>query len=131
VRGLADEPVADAGLFRPLHGERRGLHRRHRTKTVIPIHDEYRGAILDKARLHLHVDLAALDIFQIARQPRYAVAVDAAQIGPDQAIGNGIGIDIARAGDDEHVVDEALQLLVADDNLAATLIAAHARLAGK
>ncbi len=85
-----------------------------------------------RLRLHLHVDLAAFDIFQIARQPRYAMAVDAAQIGPDQAIGDGVGVDIACAGDDKHVVDEALQLVVADDNLLTTdLLTIHARFAGK
>jgi hypothetical protein len=78
---------------------------------------ENRGAIHDQLRLRLHVDFAAVDIFQIPRQPRYAVAIDAAQIGPDQAVGNVIGVAVACAGNDQYVVDEALQLLVADDNL--------------
>ena len=114
MRGLANQPEADAGRFCPLNGDRGGLHDRDRAKTVAAVEHESRGAVMRQARLHLHVDFAAGEKFDVARQPRHAVAVAAAQIGPDQSLGDDGGVLFARAMGDEHVADEAAELIVAD-----------------
>ena len=116
MRRLADEAEADAGLFRPLDGERGGLHDRHRPETVAAIEHERRGAVVAQLRLGVAVDLAVLDDFQVARQPRHAVAVAAAQIGPHQALRDNRGVLLACAGGHEHFANEAPEFLVADRN---------------
>ncbi len=114
--GLANEAETDAGRLGAFDGDRRRLHRRHRSKTVPAVEHERRGAIVDEARPGLRIDLAALDDFQIARQARYAVTVDAAQVGPDQSLGDDRGVRRVRAMGDQHVADEAPELLVSDDD---------------
>ena len=126
MRRLAHQAEADAGLFGALDRERGGLHHRHRAETVMAIEHERRGAIMRQRRHRLGVDLAVGDDVEIARQPRHAVAVAAAQIGPDQSLGDDGGVLGARAVGDEHFANEAAKLFVADGNTIAT----HERLEG-
>ena len=116
---LAHQAEADAGLFGALDRERRGLHHRHRPETVVAIEHEGRGAIMRQRRLRLGVDLAVGDDVEIARQPRHAVTVAAAQIGPDQTLGDDGGVLGARAVGDQHFANEAAELVVADQNAVA------------
>ncbi len=116
--GLADEPETDAGRFGPLHRERGGRHRRDRTEAVAAIEHESRGAVVNKTRGRLGIDLAAGDQVQVARQPRHAMAVAAAQVRPHQAVGDDARVRRARAGGNQRVADEAAKLVVADPNTA-------------
>jgi hypothetical protein len=79
------------------------------------------GAIMDETRLRFWIDLTALDQHEIPRQPRHAVAVDAAKIGPDQSLRHGGRVTVAGAMGDERVADKAQQLVVANP------VGAHAR----
>ena len=80
------------------------------------------GAVVNQLRLGLRIDFTLRDQAQIARQARYAMTVDAAQISPDQAVRDGARTLRAGAAGNKGVANEARQLFVAD------FLAAHALL---
>ena len=83
-------------------------------KAVAAVNHQSRATIMDKPRLRSGVDLAGDQQPHIARQPRYAMAVAAAQIGPDQAFGHDGGIMRAGAMLDENVGNEASEFVMAN-----------------
>ena len=114
MRGLAHDAVADADFLCPLDGERGSLHARHRPEAVAGVDHEGRGPVVHEPRRGFGVDFAALDDADIARQPRDAVAVDAAQVGPHQAIRDHRGFVRLRTQRHQHVANEAVQFFLGD-----------------
>ena len=112
--GLPDQAEANAELFRPLHRNGGALHRRDRAEAVTGFEHEGGGAIMNEMRFRLGVDLAFFEHFQITRQPRHAMAVAAAQIGPDQAFGDDAGVACGCTMRDQQLADETPELLVTD-----------------
>ena len=94
--GMANERETDPGRFRPLDGARSRIHDRDRAETVAAVNDQGRAAIMHKPRLRFGIDLAGRQQLHITRQPRHAVAIAAAQVGPDQAFRHDRGILRAR-----------------------------------
>ena len=116
--GVADEAVAHPGLGGPLGSKRNRLHHRHRAEPSPAVEHESGDAVLRERRLGRDIDLAAFDHPQIKRQPRNTVSIDAAQIGPDQSVGNNGCILGARALAFKCIANEAGQSLMPDDDFA-------------
>ena len=102
--------------MRHVVGDSNRLHHRYRPEAAATVEDERRGAVAQQTRLRLWVDFAALDHVQVRRQARNAVSIYAAQIGPDQSIGDHAGVRHTRALGNQRVADEPRQFLVTDNH---------------
>src|SRR5437660_47049 len=98
----------------PLGPPRGRLHYRDRSEAVAAVYNDSRGAIVHEAWPRHRIDLTTLQEFHIARQARYAMAIGAAQIGPDQTLRHNRGVMFAGAMPDENFANEAAELRMPD-----------------
>ena len=98
MRRVAHKAETAPGFLPPLERGGERLHHGDRTETAAAIDFEGRRRFAHQARPRFQIDVAALDHGEIRGKPRYAMAVDAAQVGPYQSIGHRRCIGRAGAG---------------------------------
>ena len=112
-----DERDGDAVLPRRLDGEPGRLHHGDRPGRARGIDGEGGGSERLHLRLRARIELADVDVVEIASYPDPAMSVDAADIGPGEHVGDRGRIGGAHPLGGENTGIELLQVLMVDTHI--------------